>query len=304
MKFWKILNSLIEETLPEWRDKFLSYKDLKKQLKIIYPEESVVDRADSCGGVPSKRQRLGDGDGDDGKEREIDDGDSEVTKEVIDFVKLLEEEIDKFNSFFVDNEENYIIRLKVLQDRVGEARSLNGDLIKVGREIVDFHGEMVLLENYSALNYTGLVKILKKYEKRSGALIRMPFIQKVLQEPFFKIDVLNELVRECETMLNHLFSLNELSTQSEAPEGKESCKLQAVTKNTDTTREEPLKVPELEEIEFMENTYVKLATSALRVLKEIRGGSSTVDMFSLPPLGKNESEEFWMKTPIVEQAAK
>lgn len=44
---------------------------------------------------------------------------------------------------------------QVLQDRVGEARSLNGNLIKVGREIVDFHGEMVLLENYSALNYTG-----------------------------------------------------------------------------------------------------------------------------------------------------
>lgn len=150
---------------------------------------------------------------------------------------------------------------------------------------------------------------MKKYEKRSGALIRMPFIQKVLQEPFFKIDVLNELVKDCETMLNHLFSLNELSVQSEVTEGKESCKLQVDIKNTDdpTTGEEeekPLKVPELEEIEFMENTYVKLATSALRVLKEIRGGSSTVDMFSLPPLGKNESEEFWMKTPIVEQAAK
>lgn len=111
-------------------------------------------------------------------------------------------------------------------------------------------------------------------------------------------------------MLNHLFSLNELSVQSEVAEGKESCKLQVDIKNTDTTtatgeeEEKPLKVPELEEIEFMENTYVKLATSALRVLKEIRGGSSTVDMFSLPPLGKNESEEFWMKTPVVEQAAK
>lgn len=27
--------------------------------------------------------------------------------------------------------------------------------MKVSKEIVDFHGEMVLLENYSALNYTG-----------------------------------------------------------------------------------------------------------------------------------------------------
>jgi hypothetical protein len=30
------------------------------------------------------------------------------------------------------------------------------ELMKVRKEIVDFHGEMVLLENYSALNYTGV----------------------------------------------------------------------------------------------------------------------------------------------------
>ena len=29
------------------------------------------------------------------------------------------------------------------------------ELLRVRKEIVDFHGEMVLLENYSALNYTG-----------------------------------------------------------------------------------------------------------------------------------------------------
>lgn len=29
------------------------------------------------------------------------------------------------------------------------------EMLKIRKEIVDFHGEMVLLENYSALNYTG-----------------------------------------------------------------------------------------------------------------------------------------------------
>lgn len=29
------------------------------------------------------------------------------------------------------------------------------ELTQIRKEIVDFHGEMVLLENYSALNYTG-----------------------------------------------------------------------------------------------------------------------------------------------------
>uniref|UniRef100_M1DN33 IDS4 n=1 Tax=Solanum tuberosum TaxID=4113 RepID=M1DN33_SOLTU len=65
----------------------------------------------------------------------------------------------------------------------------------------------------------GLVKILKKYDKHTGALIRLAVIQKVLEEPFFKTDVLNKLVKECETMLSSLLSQNE---PSKAPEGEGS----------------------------------------------------------------------------------
>jgi len=46
--------------------------------------------------------------------------------------------------------------MQELQDRAEKAKDSNEELMKVGREIVDFHGEMVLLENYSALNYTGI----------------------------------------------------------------------------------------------------------------------------------------------------
>lgn len=30
------------------------------------------------------------------------------------------------------------------------------EMAKIRKDIVDFHGEMVLLENYSSINYTGL----------------------------------------------------------------------------------------------------------------------------------------------------
>lgn len=96
MKFWKILSSLIEETLPEWQDKFLSYKDLKKQLKLIYPAQPCPHTHNN------KRPRL-----------DQDNNDDQVSKEVIDFLNLLEVEIDKFNAFFVDKEEEYVIRWKV-----------------------------------------------------------------------------------------------------------------------------------------------------------------------------------------------
>lgn len=82
MKFWKILKSQIEQTLPEWRDQFLSYKDLKKQLKVMCPKDALTP------------PRL--------------DAD-----ELNHFLGLLELEIDKFNGFFVDKEEEYIIKWKV-----------------------------------------------------------------------------------------------------------------------------------------------------------------------------------------------
>ncbi|XP_042505414.1 SPX domain-containing protein 1-like [Macadamia integrifolia] len=295
MKFGKSLSNQIEETLPEWRDKFLSYKDLKKKLKLIDPK-----REERC----SKRPRMASGDGAEAGEMEL----ISMTREEKEFIRLLEEELEKFNFFFVEKEEEYIIRSKELQDRVAKAKDSSEVMIKVWKEIVDFHGEMVLLENYSALNYTGLVKILKKYDKRTGALIRLPFIQRVLQQPFFTTDLLYKLVKECEAMLDSLFPKKEVKEPFEPEgdgnegegDGNEGCD----TKPT-TVKDGLLTVPkELAEIEYMESLYMKSTVSALRVLKEIRSGSSTVSVFSLPPIQGNGVEESWNKVPVLEQEAK
>lgn len=152
--------------------------------------------------------------------------------------------------------------------------------------------------NSLVILYTGLVKILKKYEKRSGALIRLPFIQKVLQQPFYTTDVLNKLVKECESMLEHLFSNNEPSGPPAATNEEEGSEESATE-----SKQTQLKVPkELAELKHMESMYTKLTESALRVLKEVRSGSSTVSVFSLPPLQNNAME--WKNLPLVEQAAK
>ena len=47
--------------------------------------------------------------------------------------------------------------MQELQDRAVSAAETGSpeDLLRVRKEIVHLHGEMVLLENYSALNYTG-----------------------------------------------------------------------------------------------------------------------------------------------------
>ncbi|XWS17144.1 hypothetical protein CRYUN_Cryun33cG0043200 [Craigia yunnanensis] len=298
MKFGKSLNNQIEETLPEWRDKFLSYKELKKKLKLIEPKSSKR---------PNKRLRLDENSGD-----VVDAGDKVgdgMSRAETDFIKLLEDELEKFNTFFVEKEEEYIIRSKELQDGVSKAKDSNEEMIETRKEIVDFHGEMVLLENYSALNYTGLVKILKKYDKRTGALIRLPFIQRVLQQPFFITDLLYKLVKECEVMLDHLFPKTEKAASTEAKNGDDGADgeddpCDPSTSSTSKT-EDLLRMPkELAEIEYKESLYMKSTISALRVLKEIRKGSSTVSVFSLPPLQISGLDELWKKIPVLEQEAK
>ncbi|XP_058206841.1 SPX domain-containing protein 1-like [Rhododendron vialii] len=289
MKFGKSLSNQIEETLPEWRDKFLSYKDLKKRLKLIEPK---------AGENRAKRPRLGDcTDGCGGAEEET--VAAEMTKEESDFIELLEGEIEKFNGFFVEKEEEYIIRLKDLQDRVAKAKD-SSEEINIRKEIVDFHGEMVLLENYSALNYTGLVKILKKYDKRTGALIRSPYIQKVLQQPFFTTDLLSKLVKECEALLDRLFPINEPPTSTDQLDVGDETSTSTTTENDGLLRGPK----ELAEIEYMESLYMKSTISALRALKEIRSKSSTVSAFSLPPLQANGMEDTWSTIPVLEQIAK
>ncbi|CAL9211237.1 unnamed protein product [Musa hybrid cultivar] len=289
MKFGKSLSNQIDETLPEWRDKFLSYKDLKRRFKLI--------AAGGGGERPAKRPRVADDDRAASSATE----DSAMREEEEDFMRLLESELDKFNYFFVEKEEEYIIRQKDLQDRVAEAISNNSkeELMKVSKEIVDFHGEMVLLENYSALNYTGLVKILKKYDKRTGALMRQSFIHKVLQQPFFTTDLLYKLVKECEAMLDQLFPKNKSSTS------EEDCVMEKGEQKPAEPRSSLAGgVLELEEIEYMKSLYMKSTIAALRALKEIRSGSSTVSFFSLPPLQNSGLEERWNNVPVLEQVAK
>lgn len=53
-----------------------------------------------------------------------------------------------------------VVMTQDLRDRVAKAKDWSEEMFKIRKEIVDFHGEMVLLENYSALNYTGITFIL------------------------------------------------------------------------------------------------------------------------------------------------
>lgn len=98
MKFGKEFRIHLEETLPGWRDKFLCYKPLKKLIKYFPATATAVDSL-----PPQLAFFLHPHD--------------PTGRQSVDlqgwFVRILNEELDKFNEFYVDKEEEFVIRFQV-----------------------------------------------------------------------------------------------------------------------------------------------------------------------------------------------
>lgn len=335
MKFGKRLQIQMEETLPEWRDKFLSYKPLKKRLKQLSAPEcftavgfcaaspphdgsssSVVDElfqelrkgSAALGELRKGSASLGESVDKPANESvakaasskpasEIGAGNSdEVSSQSSththaerntvrtgmfdeeDFINLINKELEKLNNFFLEKEEEYIIQLQELKERIERLKEnsrrngtytseyeFNEETVKIRRDIVAIHGEMVLLENYSALNFTGLVKILKKYDRRTGALLRLPFTQSVLQQPFFATELLSKLVHECEANLQSIFPSRDENNEAN-PEDEETLSLQR-------------------------DGIYRSTRAALRTIQDLQKGSSTYNPLSFSPFVPGDIED-------------
>lgn len=115
MKFGKEFRTHLEETLPEWRDKFLCYKPLKKLLKYYpHPPPSSADDSPHI----DSRQVFADTTNLSPSAAADDDDDAARPAEDLQgsFVRILNEELEKFNDFYVDKEEDFVIRLQVLSE--------------------------------------------------------------------------------------------------------------------------------------------------------------------------------------------
>uniref|UniRef100_A0A7I4BB87 SPX domain-containing protein n=1 Tax=Physcomitrium patens TaxID=3218 RepID=A0A7I4BB87_PHYPA len=351
MKYGKQLHVLAEQMPVEYRDKFLSYKQLKKVINNILqhnslPAAAFVDAEVEVGATgvvvaveeealepAAKRargeERMGGVMGGVSEERVVEEKggvaitvgtkrkageetevaaagfnrnveanivsspvqreavlskqcsvEKELTIEEEDFLRLLNVELEKFNHFFTEQEEIYVIRLQELKQKLERLRQKHGagvmenqgyfndDLLSIRTGLVTLHGELVLMESYSSLNYTGLVKILKKHDKRTGAVLRLPFIKRVLLQPFFSTELLTQLVKGCEKLLLTLPS----------PPMEQSINIELIGRAGDSQS-------------HTAEGILKSAVAALRTIQEIRKGSSTVSALSLPPCNLNGNDE-------------
>ncbi|KAM7516760.1 hypothetical protein LguiA_006343 [Lonicera macranthoides] len=316
MKFGKEFRIHLEETLPEWRDKYLCYKPLKKLLKNLPPTtdeqnqhpppplEASVDTlvVDPSGHVAPPEGGL-----------------PPLAGLEEWFVNILSDELEKFNDFYVEKEEDFIIRFQKLTslnpersvqwvsialwyrdlegvdkfilyanleelkeriERVKEKSCKDGlftsesefsdEVMDIRKDFVTIHGEMVLLKNYSSLNFAGLIKILKKYDKRTGGLLRLPFTQLALHQPFFTTEPLTRLVRECEANLEVLF-----------PVEAEVIESSSISRNPTPT--EKTNIPsEATPSSLAEETVdvYRMTLAAIRTIKGLKRESSTYNPLS------------------------
>ncbi|KAJ8903324.1 hypothetical protein NDN08_004432 [Rhodosorus marinus] len=189
MKFGKQLKQTVQDSLPEWRPNFLDYKDLKKKINGEVAGEHVEGNSDSSAEATARS--------------------SSERPNTHKFLEALRTEVEKVNNFFLDMEEDFIIRFQLLGSRVDDLKKEDSvDRRKVQdlcRKLIDFQGELVLLENFSVINYTGFRKILKKHDKKTGLDLRNTFLLAVLDTPFFLSNSLRRLMNEVE---NKLLSLD------------------------------------------------------------------------------------------------
>lgn len=203
MKFGKLLKETTEGMGPEMTDLFVRYKELKKYLKAMKKQKQPVEAAKEQDEEASHsgNQELA--------------PEQALSPEETAFVNMLNEDLLRFNRFFIDKEEDSVIKLQSLADRIAAASSAE-QLQALKAELVDFHGEMVLLLHWSLLNYAAVVKILKKHDKRSGLLLRAPYLANVLQQPFYSTSVMSRLVKMAEEHINRLVDKQQAAGNGDA----------------------------------------------------------------------------------------
>lgn len=111
MKFGKEFRTHLEETIPEWRDKFLCYKPLKKLLKQVpsTPGAPLNNHADHFQRPIESKPADVDG------RRDHPEPAGHTPLELQDwFIGILNEELKKLNDFYMDKEEEFVIKFQVL----------------------------------------------------------------------------------------------------------------------------------------------------------------------------------------------
>jgi len=174
MKFGNHLLQKQSETIPEWREYFIDYTKLKLYIKSDISMYSIHFSPEKMTWKPRNSEELD-------FASDINFKLGKLQNNISNFIKMLDAEVEKLSNFFDGSVksigEEYQNLSKIYDHAATKA------LLK----------KIIALERFIMLNYTGIVKIMKKLDRHSGLKLSEPYMFRLVYLPFYHSEELNTI---------------------------------------------------------------------------------------------------------------
>ncbi|KAJ6094689.1 hypothetical protein N7467_002202 [Penicillium canescens] len=188
MKFGKQIQRR-QLDLPEYAASFVNYKALKKLIKQLSATPTIPAQrtAEEIAREDDPQFAL------------------RANKEV--FFFRLEREIEKVNTFYLQKESEFSLRLRTLVDkkRVIQSRTSSNskapsNFVSLFEGFQQFDGDLNKLQQFVEINETAMSKILKKWDKTSKSRMKELYLHRAVEvQPCFNRDILRDLADRATT---------------------------------------------------------------------------------------------------------
>jgi len=174
MKFGNHLLKKQREALPEWKEYFIDYITLKQYIKSDISAYSIHFSPEKMKWKPDNNDELD-------FASDINFRLGKLQANISTFIKMLDKEVEKLSGFFDKN-------VKII---VEEHQSISkfSDL-SAAKSLLK---KIISLEQFIMLNYTGIVKIMKKLDRHSGLKLSEPYMFRLVYLPFYHSEELNNI---------------------------------------------------------------------------------------------------------------
>jgi len=174
MKFGNHLLEKKKEAAPEWKEYFIDYITLKQYIKSDITQYSIHFSPEKMKWKPENKEELDFAD-------DINLKLGKLQNNISTFIKMLDKEVEKLSNFFDKNVKSISDEYQTLS----ETNDPNAHKILLKK--------IITLEQFIMLNYTGIVKIMKKLDRHSGLKLSEPYMFRLVYLPFYHSEELNNI---------------------------------------------------------------------------------------------------------------
>ncbi|RHZ82191.1 hypothetical protein Glove_112g42 [Diversispora epigaea] len=211
MKFGK---QILNQQTTEWAAHYVNYKALKKIINSLQSAYQNNERS-----LPPTPVTIGTSLNTDSLQ--IDDYPKFIQQQKAAFFFKLERELEKVNTFYLQKEQEFKVRLRTLIDKkrilLGRGRKLSANsasLVTLTEAFQKFQQDLNKLQQFIEINATGFRKILKKWDKRSKSSTKELYLARQIEiQPCFNPDIIADLadnvdinLKELQSLMNGLYS--------------------------------------------------------------------------------------------------